>query len=154
MPVAGVAHHRLARGGPAVGKAQMENHIVQARLEDLQHLLTRDTTAAQGFLVGLFRANPILVSIAGLSLLIGGAAFATGGHRIYPGGAGLDMFKGRVAGIPIGESLIPETYWVLQRLKMLDKLRASHFVKKYSVQFVNASGSASGQSISISSRPP
>jgi len=57
-------------------------------------------TAAQGFLVGLFRANPILVSIAGLSLLIGGAAFATGGHRIYPGGAGLDMFKGRVAGIP------------------------------------------------------
>src|SRR6188508_3142513 len=31
-------------------------------------------TAAQGALVGFFRANPILVSIAGLSLLIGGAA--------------------------------------------------------------------------------
>src|SRR5436190_19223104 len=43
----------------------------------------------------------------------------------------------------IGESLIPETYWVLQRLKMLDKLRASHFVKKYSVQFVNATGKLS-----------
>src|SRR3954462_2706031 len=43
----------------------------------------------------------------------------------------------------IGESLIPETYWVLERLKMLDKLRASHFVKKYSVQFVNASGKLS-----------
>jgi len=57
-------------------------------------------TAAQGFLVGYFRANPILVSIAGLSLLIGGAAFATGGQRIYPGGAGLTVFKGRVAGIP------------------------------------------------------
>ena len=40
----------------------------------------------------------------------------------------------------IGESLIPETYWVLQRLGMLDKMRASHFVKKYSVQFVGASG--------------
>ena len=40
----------------------------------------------------------------------------------------------------IGESLIPETYWVLQRLKMLDKMRASPFVKKYSVQFVNAQG--------------
>jgi flavin-dependent dehydrogenase len=40
----------------------------------------------------------------------------------------------------IGESLIPETYWVLQRLGMLEKMRASHFVKKYSVQFVNASG--------------
>src|SRR4051794_37333663 len=43
----------------------------------------------------------------------------------------------------IGESLIPETYWVLERLKMLDKLRASHFVKKYSVQFINANGKVS-----------
>ncbi len=43
----------------------------------------------------------------------------------------------------IGESLIPETYWVLQRLGMLDRLKASHFVKKYSVQFVNASGKLS-----------
>lgn len=43
----------------------------------------------------------------------------------------------------IGESLIPETYWVLKRLKMLDKLQASHFVKKHSVQFVNASGRVS-----------
>jgi flavin-dependent dehydrogenase len=40
----------------------------------------------------------------------------------------------------IGESLIPETYWVLQRLNMLPKMQASHFVKKYSVQFVNSSG--------------
>jgi flavin-dependent dehydrogenase len=43
----------------------------------------------------------------------------------------------------IGESLIPETYWVLRRLKMLDKMKASHFVKKYSVQFVNAKGKLS-----------
>jgi flavin-dependent dehydrogenase len=40
----------------------------------------------------------------------------------------------------IGESLIPETYWVLKRLNMLDKMRRSRFVKKYSVQFVNANG--------------
>ena len=58
-------------------------------------------TAAQGALVGHVRANPILVSIAGLSLLIGGAALATGGQRIYPGGEGLQVFKGRVAGIPV-----------------------------------------------------
>jgi ribose/xylose/arabinose/galactoside ABC-type transport system permease subunit len=58
-------------------------------------------TGAQGFLVGFFRANPILVSVAALSLLLGAAAFATGGHRIYPGGTGLDIFKGRFAGIPI-----------------------------------------------------
>jgi flavin-dependent dehydrogenase len=43
----------------------------------------------------------------------------------------------------IGESLIPETYWVLEELKMLPKLRASHFVEKYSVQFVSASGKTS-----------
>ena len=36
----------------------------------------------------------------------------------------------------IGESLIPETYWVLKRLNMLDKMKKSHFVVKRSVQFV------------------
>jgi flavin-dependent dehydrogenase len=40
----------------------------------------------------------------------------------------------------IGESLIPETFWVLERLGMLEKMRNSHFVKKYSVQFVNEHG--------------
>ena len=58
-------------------------------------------TAAQGALVGYIRANPLLVSIAALSLLIGGAALATGGQRIYPGGEGLQVLKGRVAGIPV-----------------------------------------------------
>lgn len=43
----------------------------------------------------------------------------------------------------IGESLIPETYWVFQRLNMLDKMKASAFVKKFSVQFVNAQGKMS-----------
>ena len=43
----------------------------------------------------------------------------------------------------IGESLIPETYWVLKRLNMLPKMQRSHFVKKYSVQFVNSSGKLS-----------
>src|SRR5947199_10752207 len=37
----------------------------------------------------------------------------------------------------IGESLIPMTYWVLKRLGMLAKMKGSHFVKKYSVQFFN-----------------
>jgi flavin-dependent dehydrogenase len=43
----------------------------------------------------------------------------------------------------IGESLIPETYWVLKRLNMLPKMQRSQFVKKYSVQFVNADGKLS-----------
>ena len=40
----------------------------------------------------------------------------------------------------IGESLMPETYWVFKRLGMLPKMYASHFVRKHSVQFVSASG--------------
>src|SRR6186997_3006116 len=43
----------------------------------------------------------------------------------------------------IGESLIPETYWVLKRLNMLEKMQRSHFVKKHSVQFINANGKLS-----------
>lgn len=43
----------------------------------------------------------------------------------------------------IGESLMPETYWVFKRLGMLPKLRDSNFVKKYSVQFVTATGKES-----------
>jgi flavin-dependent dehydrogenase len=43
----------------------------------------------------------------------------------------------------IGESLIPETYWVFKRLNMLDKMKVSPFVKKFSVQFVNAAGKES-----------
>jgi hypothetical protein len=43
----------------------------------------------------------------------------------------------------IGESLIPETYWVLKRLNMLDKMKRSAFVKKHSVQFVNEQGKIS-----------
>jgi len=40
----------------------------------------------------------------------------------------------------IGESLIPQTYWVLKRLNMLPKMKGSHFVKKYSVQFISQHG--------------
>jgi flavin-dependent dehydrogenase len=43
----------------------------------------------------------------------------------------------------IGESLIPDTFFVLERLKMLDKLRATGFIKKYSVQFVTSRGKLS-----------
>jgi flavin-dependent dehydrogenase len=40
----------------------------------------------------------------------------------------------------IGESLIPYTYFPLKRLGMIEKLKASHFPKKYSVQFVSTNG--------------
>lgn len=37
----------------------------------------------------------------------------------------------------VGESLIPETYWTLKRLGLLEELKQSTFPKKYSVQFVS-----------------
>ena len=43
----------------------------------------------------------------------------------------------------IGESLMPGTYWSFKRLGMLDKLKKSAFVKKYSVQFFGSSGKGS-----------
>ena len=43
----------------------------------------------------------------------------------------------------IGESLIPFTYQPLERIGMIPKLKASHFTRKYSVQFVGPSGRAS-----------
>src|SRR5436305_233194 len=53
----------------------------------------------------------------------------------------------------IGESLIPETYWVLRRLNVLDKLRGSHFVKKYSVQFVSQKGRLSEPFFFVEHKP-
>src|SRR3954447_19255565 len=43
----------------------------------------------------------------------------------------------------IGESLLPFTFQPLERLGLIDKMRKSQFVKKYSVQFVSPSGKAS-----------
>jgi len=43
----------------------------------------------------------------------------------------------------IGESLIPETFGVLDRLGMLPKLQGSRFVEKHSVQFVTEQGKLS-----------
>src|SRR5689334_21917736 len=53
----------------------------------------------------------------------------------------------------IGESLIPETYWVLERLKMLPKMKQSCFVHKHSVQFVNAQGKQSAPFYFFDNKP-
>jgi flavin-dependent dehydrogenase len=43
----------------------------------------------------------------------------------------------------VGESLLPFTCYPLKRLGLLEKMRNSEFVKKYSVQFVSPSGKTS-----------
>jgi flavin-dependent dehydrogenase len=43
----------------------------------------------------------------------------------------------------IGESLMTDTYWTFRRLGLLEKMKESPFVRKYSVQFANAAGKES-----------
>ncbi|GAB5403051.1 MAG: NAD(P)/FAD-dependent oxidoreductase [Aureliella sp.] len=43
----------------------------------------------------------------------------------------------------VGESLMPECYWPLQRMGMIEKMNASKFTRKKSVQFVTANGKQS-----------
>lgn len=59
------------------------------------------------------------------------------GHRV------LVLEKETFPRYHIGESLIPFAYHSLKRLGMIEKMRQSQFVKKYSVQFVSQSGKAS-----------
>src|SRR5207244_6014893 len=74
----------------------------------------------------------------------GGPAGSTCSTLIAQQGYRVRLFeRERFPRFHIGESLIPETYWVLRRLNMLDKMKASPFVKKHSVQFISASGKRS-----------
>src|ERR1700722_17223694 len=65
------------------------------------------------------------------------AILAEHGHRV------LILEREKFPRYHIGESLLPFTFQPLQRLGLIDQMRGSAFVKKYSVQFVSPSGRAS-----------
>lgn len=65
------------------------------------------------------------------------AVLASKGRRV------LTLEREKFPRYHIGESLIPYTYFPLERLGMIGKMKASHFPKKYSVQFVSPSGKVS-----------
>src|SRR6185295_14613258 len=74
----------------------------------------------------------------------GGPAGSTVSTLIAQRGLSVELFeREHFPRFHIGESLIPETYWVLERLNMLPKMKQSPFVHKHSVQFVNANGKLS-----------
>jgi flavin-dependent dehydrogenase len=71
----------------------------------------------------------------------GGPAGSTVSTLIAQKGYRVELFeREKFPRFHIGESLIPQTYWVLKRLNMLPKMKGSHFVKKYSVQFISQHG--------------
>ena len=79
-----------------------------------------------------------------VAVIGGGPAGSSVSTILAQQGVRVELFeRERFPRFHIGESLIPETYWVLKRLGMLERMRQSHFVKKYSVQFVNAQGKES-----------
>lgn len=93
-------------------------------------------------------ASPQVVVIGG------GPAGSTVGTLLAQQGHRVELFeREHFPRFHIGESLIPMTYWVLERLHMLDKLKGSPFVKKYSVQFVNARGKLSEPFYFLEHRP-
>mgnify|MGYP003334222584 FL=1 len=57
-------------------------------------------TGFQGFLIGYFRANPIIVSMAALALILGLVTFTTGGRGIYPEGDEAAILKGNIGPVP------------------------------------------------------
>jgi len=65
------------------------------------------------------------------------ALLAEHGHRV------LVLEREKFPRYHIGESLIPFTYGPLERLGLVPSMKHGHFVKKYSVQFVQPNGKAS-----------
>jgi len=58
-------------------------------------------TGLQGLVIGIFRANPIIVSMAVLALIYGFVTLFTGGRGIYPEGSETDVLKGRIGPLPL-----------------------------------------------------
>src|SRR6266571_3164266 len=79
----------------------------------------------------------VLIIGAGPAGSAASALLAEMGHRV------LVLEREKFPRYHIGESLLPFTFHPLQRLGLLDKMRQSAFVKKYSAQFISPSGKAS-----------
>ena len=71
----------------------------------------------------------------------GGPAGSTVATLVAQSGAAtLLVERDKLPRFHVGESLMPETYWTLQRLGVLERLRSSCFARKVGVQFVAPSG--------------
>jgi flavin-dependent dehydrogenase len=83
------------------------------------------------------RELDVLVIGAGPAGCAAAALLAERGYRV------LILEREKFPRYHIGESLLPFTYHPLERLGLIGQMRRSHFIKKFSVQFVAPSGKAS-----------
>src|SRR5438552_9032765 len=81
--------------------------------------------------------NDVLIIGAGPAGTAAATILAEHGHRV------LVLEREKFPRYHVGESLLPFTFYPLQRLGLLEAMRKSALVKKYSVQFVSPSGKAS-----------
>lgn len=89
-------------------------------------------------------SHPAVNSDYDCVVLGGGPAGSTAAALVAQAGfSTLLVEREKMPRFHVGESLMPESYWTFERLGLLEKLRQSKFVKKYSVQFVTGNGKES-----------
>ncbi len=79
--------------------------------------------------------NPDIIVIGG------GPSGSTAATILAQKGYSVELFeRDHFPRFHIGESMIPNTYFALERTGLLNKMKGSHFIKKHSVQFINQKG--------------
>ncbi len=79
-----------------------------------------------------------------VAIIGGGPAGATAACALAQRGRSVVVFeKEKFPRYRVGESMIPYCYYPLQRIGFIEKMKASRFPKKYSVQFVSETGRVS-----------
>jgi flavin-dependent dehydrogenase len=85
-----------------------------------------------------------IVTTPDVVVIGGGPSGATVSTLLAQKGFNVQLFeRDHFPRFHIGESMIPDTYFALQRTGLLAKMKKSHFVKKFSVQFINQYGKLS-----------
>jgi ribose/xylose/arabinose/galactoside ABC-type transport system permease subunit len=105
-------------------------------------------TGLQGLIIGWLRANPIIVSIAMLSLINGAFQAATDGLSYYPDpGTGVELLKGRLFGLPFEFAVFVLALAVAQAILSLSVFGRNLFLVGDSLAAAEAAGIVSWRTI-------